>query len=163
MSVPLVTRATQMTRARVFVLFGVCLSLAYWRASTQTTPAGESDLQRYSRAVGPLREVLDKSGDLLSATEKPIVRDGVQQIMARFTLPSGVREDPAAVKSVRLGCELAMGKIVAALDGSGAVERLWLEKGQTAPLRAIRRRWPLGSGLVLLRLGRPGPETDIVP
>jgi hypothetical protein len=43
------------------------------------------------------------------------------------------------------------------------VERLWLERRQTAPLRAIRRRWPLGSGLVLLRLGRPGPETDIVP
>src|SRR2546427_9836057 len=98
MSVPPVTRATQMTRARVFVLFGVCLSLAYWRASTQTTPAGESDLQRYSRAVGPLREVLDKSGDLLSETEKPIVRGGVPQIMARFTPPSRRRDDPAGAK-----------------------------------------------------------------
>src|SRR5260370_33912426 len=114
MNVPSVTRATQMTRARVFVLFGVCLSLAYWRASTQTTPARESDLQRYSSAVGPLREVLDKSGDLLSATEKPIVRDGVQQIMATFTLPSGASGDPAAVQSGRLHGRPATGVNVTA-------------------------------------------------
>src|SRR5450432_424318 len=111
-------------RARACVLFASCLSLAYWRANTPTAAAGESDLQRYNQALGPLRELLDRSGGLLSERETPILRDGIQQIAARFSLPAGVREDPAAVKSVRLGCELAMGKIVAALDGSGSVERL---------------------------------------
>src|SRR5262249_48377415 len=50
-----------------------------------------------------------------------------------------------------------------ALDGSGAVERFWVDKGKAVSGPSIHRNWPLGSGLVLLRLGRPGPETDTVP
>src|SRR5215470_14738193 len=102
MSVP------RLTRIRALFVFVVGLSVAHWRASTQTTPPGESDLQRYNRAIGPLHELLDKSGDLFSASEKQILQNGFQQITARFTLPPGVREGPAAIKSVRLGCELAM-------------------------------------------------------
>ena len=151
-----------LTRSRALQLFLLCLSLAYWKASTQVKPA-ESDVGRYETIAGPLRELLDKSGDLYSGLDRQVLRDNVLQIAARVTAWNGSSKDAAAERSLRTGCDPALLQITAILDRSAATERFWLDGGGASPQLAIRQKWPVGGGVLILHVGRKGAETDILP
>lgn len=151
------------SRKRLLGVFGICLTLAFWRAATQDTPAEGSDLKRYSAARGSLRSLLDRPGDLFSPSEQQTLRDGVQQITLAFSLWGIGKMDPAEARAVRSSCEPAMARIQSVLDASPAVERLWLDHDRTPAKLAVRRLWPSGSGILLVRVGSPGAEADIVP
>jgi len=91
------------------------------------------------------------------------MRDSVQQIAMRLSAGDINWTDSAAVRSVRASCEVSMARVLYVLESSALVERLWLDEGAAAPKRVVSRRWPVGSGLLLLRIGRTGTETDTTP
>ena len=123
----------------------------------------ESDVGRYETVAGPLRELLDKAGDLFAGLDRQVLRDNVLQIAARVTVWNGSSKDAAAEKSLRTGCDPALLQITAILDRSAATERLWLDGRGASPRLAIHRRWPVGGGMLILHIGQKGSETDTLP
>ncbi len=153
----------KVTRILLTFFLMIGLLLALWRAASQGGPVDDQDLKRYTIAQGSLRELLDRSGDLFSPTEKRTLRDGIQQLKLAFFMWSSGKSDPDTAQAVRSSCEPAMASIVSVLEASAEVERLWTSGRQPMLPRSIHRRWPFGRGLLLLRVGQPGPETDTVP
>jgi hypothetical protein len=149
------------SRARIATVFAAVASLAYWRAQTQVTPAEEPDIARYRSSLGPIRDLLGASGGLFSTIEIQGMRDSLQQIATRLSARDINWSDAAAVRAVSAACDVSMARIIYILESSAHVERIWLN--QTSPKRVFSRRWPAGSGLVLLRIGRTGSDTDTTP
>ena len=80
-----------------------CLLASYWRGNTQVKPPEGSDVGRYETIAGPLRELLEKSGDLFSELDRQILRDDVFQIAARVSLWNSSPKNATAEKKPASG------------------------------------------------------------
>jgi hypothetical protein len=147
------------SRKRILPLAAVLVVVAFWRLDRPAQSQGELEMARYKRVAGIVRELLDRAGASFSASEQRALRDAVQQFQTGFASAS---VDLPQARGLCPQCENAMPRILPILDGAGLTERLWLDAAK--PLaRRIERWWPGGGGVVILRLGAPGSELDVVP
>jgi hypothetical protein len=146
-------------RKRILLLAAALLAVAFWRLDRPAKSDGELEMARYKRVPGIVRELLDRGGASFSASEQRTLRDAVQQFQIGFTSPS---VDLPQARGLCPQCENAMARVLTILDGAGLTQRIWLEAAKPIAQR-IEPRWPTGGGVVILRLGVPGSEFDVVP
>lgn len=138
-----------MSQKRLFlpVVFSLAVLFALWRTSSDLNADPSAEPARYEQARRVMRDLLDRYPGLVP--DRARVRDSLGQLQ----MAAASASSPAA--------ENAMARVVSALEMSDALERMALDN---APRTfAVRRRWPSGAGVLVLRLTQPGPEADRVP
>ena len=152
---------TDMKRIRLLSMLAVCLGLALWHLDTTARGDADEDKARYTRIAGAVRELLDRTPQALTPSEQRTLRDAQQQLSTALANwnNSNVLYSTAAEKICN-PCQSALARILPTLDGAGATERI---TASGLPMNAVRRDWPSGSGVVILRLESGGSGQDPVP
>ncbi|MCX6624198.1 MAG: CehA/McbA family metallohydrolase [Acidobacteria bacterium] len=144
-----------LTRTKMAVVFLAALGAAQWRAGTEVVAPEEVELGRYDVARGVLRELLDKSGELLGAAEKQSVRDTLAQLNQAFAREGGTR-------AVLINSHSPISRAVYLFERNSNVERIWAGGAEVAGA-VIERSWPSSDGLLLVRIGMEGMDGDNAP
>ena len=107
-----------------------------------------------------MRGLSNRADGLFTEAEQRLLQDSTLRMP--FTLNYWAQyPDPALAAQAQRDCAGALSQAYKMLDRSTQVERVWAVSG--APRQTMTRHWPLGSGVVLLRIGRndatdPGPR-----
>src|SRR5262249_18233495 len=107
-------------------------------------------------------ELLDRFERQFTPVQGRQLRDYLGQLSAATRV--WVAADPSETETViraRTSCEFALSQILAILQSSGELVNVWPGATDVAVPR-LRRRWPSGSGALLLRVDRPGAQEDVV-
>jgi hypothetical protein len=120
----------------------------------------QAEFQYYDNARNILRGLLGRSEGLFREPD----RAQLQQLFAQLNTAVmlwGSTDDSAAIAQAIKNCADAVGRSARLLDQSGVVERVSMPSA-AAPLE-IRRQWPAGRGVLLLRISRDDLVPDVNP
>ena len=121
-------------------------------------PADSAELSRYERCRALLRVLLTRFPHAVPEHGETPLLEALQRLQAATANWASARGSSTEIVSrSRESAEIALMRILSVLDASAETVRVW------QPEIEVRKRWPSRSGVLILRFGQPGAETDIVP
>jgi hypothetical protein len=152
--------SSRLWRIRAVLLFAVLAAAAFYMVEIRTNAAGSREIEHYQEALGFIRGLSSRAADLFDEDGQRLLHDAALQL--QFSLNYWTQyPDPSIAAQAQRDSAIAVSWVTKLLDRSAQVERVWAAGG--AEPTTISRRWALGSGAVLLRIGRngaadPGPR-----
>jgi hypothetical protein len=133
-------------------------------AGVHAKAAEQSERNLYQVAAACLGDLVNRADGLFTAEEQRRLQDAVMRIgfALRYWSQSPEPGGPVASQAQR-ECSNSLYQATYVLNGSSGIERLWIGGASAAPPRTITRRWPSGSGVLLLRVGLNGAPSAAVP
>ena len=138
-------------RGRLAVGFLAGLALLAWRSGSEVVSPEQVELGRYDMARQVFRELADKAGNQLTASEKSTVRNSVQQLQQA----SSLKEPGQAL----INSHSPVTRVVYLFEQNAHVDRIRLDGGEAV----VERAWPTSERLVLVRFAMDGLDADAVP
>jgi hypothetical protein len=149
----------KLSRARVALLFIAIFVLTFYRLTPRIDAAGSTDLQYYQEALSFIRGLSSRAADLFDDAGQRQLQDSALRLQFSLNYWSQF-PNPGLAAQAQRDSAIAFSQVCKMLDRSTSVDRIWAGAG--APPQLTSRRWPLGSGVVLLRIGRNGaPDPGI--
>ena len=151
-------------RASLALLFAALLAVGSHYIGVDLQAANEAEIQHFQQVLNFTRHLTGSIDGLFDEAEQRQLQDSALRLQLSLAYWTQYADSGGHLASqARKDCAVAASNVFLLLDGSTQVDRLWVGSG--ASRVAMARRWPLGSGVVLLRIGRsdaPGASSRTV-
>jgi hypothetical protein len=149
------------SRASAAALFATVAAGSYLYVARSIHATAATKVDHYQEILGFVRAVTNHASEILDDAEQRQLQDATLRLQFSLNYWTQFHDDSLAGQAER-DCAIAFSQVCKILDRSTHVERIWAT-GDTP--QSITRKWPLGSGAVLLRIGRNGaadPGPDVI-
>jgi len=130
-------RSTKRVRVGLALAFAGLLMFTFLHTSTRLEAADQREIERSQEIFNFARGLIDRGADAFTDQEQRQLQNSALRLQLSLSRGAG---------------EIAATQMFHMLDQSSQLERIRV--GAAAESQTITRRWPQGSGLVVLRIGR---------
>ena len=138
-------RSARLVRAGLAVCFALLLAAGFRRGAALLQAANQPDPRYFREVLAFARELAARTDGIFAEADQRQLQDTVLRLQFSLNHWTHYADAPR-------DCAVAAAQVFRILERSPQLERVWI--GARARPEAIVRLWPLGSGIVLLRIGR---------
>ena len=147
-------------RKHLLPLFCAGIAGSFWICRSQTPVEKEDDFDRFATAGTMVRELSERFGLLFQGANSKTLGEAAHQLIAMgWDLK---RVDAEHDEIARSMCQTALARILPILDSARETERLGVNRGEVLR-QTLRRRWPSGKGVLVLRIADADAGADTTP
>ena len=147
------SRSMRLVRAGVVLFFVALLAATFRHRAALLHAAEQNDATHFQQVLDFTRSLAARTDGIFDDSEQRQLQDAALRLQLSLNYWTRYADAGGQIASqARKDCGVAASQVFRLLDRSPQLERMWIGSG-AAP-ETIVRRWPLGSGVVLLRIGR---------